>query len=421
MGRTGRKRSRKSSLNLNSLNGEEWVIDLNRFLVANGWRNDAKLFLKEFSVTGRGVGVLETVNPNDHLINMPYKLLITCTTVLESTDIKSICNGKLTIHDLLVLFVMLERVKGADSRWKAYLRSLPEVSPFLLFLELPLRKYQFLPLELRVICEKQYENYTSSRERVTKSIGMQHFSVFDGNLFKWAYVIVNTRAVYIDPQLVYEINLSKSLKTDDFLADAPSMALCPFLDMFNHHYGANTDANLVCNSSNNEFYYRLSSLNKICKYNQVFISYGSHDNIKLFLEYGFFIPDNKFDCVRFEFGQVLKVLRLMLNEREFKFVREHNCLENLYINTSGPSFQLKALLFIGFNESCRNYHSVIYGDEFENLNFNESLVQLLNHNLEIVITDSSTIKSACEDLHLLQDFLKYRENYVKTLINQFSQ
>lgn len=244
---------------------------------------------------------------------------------------------------------------------------------------------------------------------------MQYCSVFNGNLFKWAYNMVNTRAIYIDPNLVYEINKKKSLEINENLSDEPSMALCPFLDMFNHHFNAKTEATLIINKENDEYFYQLYSLNEICKYNEVFISYGSHDNMKLLLEYGFFIYDNKFDCIKFNYEEIFNTLKLNFNERQFKFVREHNLLENLYINTEGPSFQLKSLLFVGFNENLKKFHTYIYGNEVETLDLKDSILKLLNFKLKVVKNDF-TMSRMIENQCLLMDFLNYRVNYVENLI-----
>ncbi|KAJ8943372.1 hypothetical protein NQ318_002605 [Aromia moschata] len=166
--------------------------------------------------------------------------------------------------------------------------------------------------------------------RARRSIEKHSDCVLDENLFKWGYVLVNTRAVYVQPDLVR--NMSHN-PLDDVLAEEPKMALCPFLDMFNHHFLAANEAEI----------------------------------------YGFYIPNNVLDTVKFELQEVLSVLKLNLDERQYKFLKDHNFdkTDDLYIGYEGISFALRAVLFVSFNETIRNYNSVVFGsypeDFFEKL------------------------------------------------------
>lgn len=50
-------------------------------------------------------------------------------------------------------------------------------------------------------------------------------------------------------------------------------------------------------------YYEIKTSKSYNKYDQVFISYGSHPNIKLLLEYGFVLPNIQFDAIEFDLSK----------------------------------------------------------------------------------------------------------------------
>ena len=50
--------------------------------------------------------------------------------------------------------------------------------------------------------------------------------------------------------------------------------------------------------------YEIKTFDRYRKHDQVFISYGQHDNHKLFIEYGFCIPDNDNDVYEFSYGEI---------------------------------------------------------------------------------------------------------------------
>lgn len=55
--------------------------------------------------------------------------------------------------------------------------------------------------------------------------------------------------------------------------------------------------------------YEIRTLDNYKKYDQVFISYGSHDNYHLLMEYGFTLPDNPNDAVMMDYGKNWSGLR----------------------------------------------------------------------------------------------------------------
>ncbi|TPP56624.1 hypothetical protein FGIG_08840 [Fasciola gigantica] len=127
--------------------------------------------------------------------------------------------------------------------------------------------------------------------------------------FVWAWFSINSRCVYCpltkfdqDTQLRFVDNLGLDKSTSPIFSvhHAPressvDVALIPFFDFFNH--SASVRCQLIINDSENSVQLFLDQ--PISAGEQVFINYGSHDNLNLLLEYGFsFGPgENPFDAV----------------------------------------------------------------------------------------------------------------------------
>ncbi|RZC38109.1 SET domain containing protein [Asbolus verrucosus] len=320
----------------------------------------------------------------------------------------------------------MERHKK-QSFWSSYVSSLPPKPPWIPSL-LSVEYIELLPADLRLAAKKSRRLLEESWSRIKKSIkrdwtcsccGKRADCVLDVNTFTWGYILVNTRAVYVNPEIVRESCGS----CEDILSDQPCMALCPYLDMFNHSHTARTRAELIRREG--RLVYQLTALNSTKKHQQVFISYGAHDNVKLLTEYGFFIPGNRFDSIQIRSEDVLKVLNLNLNDSQYKFIRTHGLdKSDLYIGEGGPSFNLKAFLFVAFKDStAKNFASIIYSDSYPK-HFLEGIVdscrKLLYLHLELTekalrtFQDLASIDSE-RDVSVIIDFLKYRREFVKVL------
>ncbi|KAK9729955.1 SET domain [Popillia japonica] len=369
MGRTERKRKRRLNnrecdVSLESLQD---TIFLKKWMQSLGWKNDTKLILKNFASTGRGVSSLLNINLNQKLIEVPYNLLITCTNAFES-NIQNLCktSAKFKAQEILTLFLILEKHKNKKSKWKFYLDTLPEELPALPWLcsEAEVSKF---PSYFMAIANKRKWDLEIGWERVEKSIKSSWICpcceqplnrVITLNAFTWGYVVVNTRAVYVDPDVVIKL-FGRDLS--NFLSDSPCLALCPFLDMFNHSAEANTRAELIYEGDS--WKYTLTTLTSYKKYQQIFISYGCHDNDKLFCEYGFFLIHNHLNNISCSLEEVLSVSNISLNKKQRAFI-ENRCLpDEIYVSTKGLSFYLKALLFVVINPDAE-WGRMIYSEDY---------------------------------------------------------
>ncbi|EFA03432.2 SET domain-containing protein 4-like Protein [Tribolium castaneum] len=377
-------------------------------MARNGFNDPINLKLRNFPDTGRGVATPRNLKESDVLITVPYELMISYTTLQKSNFLHLFTpESRLSIVDLLTAFLVIERDKE-NSFWRDYIKSLPPQPPWIPAL-LSQDRVELLPADLRLAAKKSRRLLEESWSRLRKSIRREASCVIDLHSFIWGYVLVNTRAVYVNPRIVRELCDCGS----DILSDEPCMALCPFLDMFNHSHEAKTEATLM--NDQGKFVYQLTTLVGTRKHEQVFISYGDHDNVKLLIEYGFFIPGNSNDSIPIQSEEVFRVLEPNLNDFQYKFIRSHNLDKCLYLTEAGASFNLKAFLFVAFGTiGTKNLTSVIYNDDYPE-EFTCDLVQLCLKLLRFQLRQVETILQNSDlDPHIV-DFLGYRKSLIEKL------
>ncbi|CAG8443056.1 2913_t:CDS:10 [Gigaspora rosea] len=256
LGRTFRKRLNRqnrfdSGKNLPSVIKDiEWII-FRDWLKQTGFPK-TKLTLAEFN--------------GEILISVPLRLIITpksLSSTILSNNISCITDSKLTAHQSLALYLILERHKNTKSSVYPYIQMLPknfDTVPICLDLEL----LEFLPNNLKEDVKSQKLKFEKDfrSKQLNSDINITY------NEFLWSWLCVNTRCIYFEP--------FKSINCDV----RENIAIAPMLDFLNHNFDA-----------------------------KVFINYGPHDNFKLLLDYGFTIPNNPFNYI-------------LLDDEFFKFNEE---------------------------------------------------------------------------------------------------
>ncbi|CAG9840926.1 unnamed protein product [Diabrotica balteata] len=403
MGRTSRQRLKKQSTKIDA-HFNNTIVNLQKWMSTKGWKNKTKLRIKAFPQTGRGISSGTKIASDGVLISIPLDAMITYDTLASEILI----NEKLTIHEYLALFLAIETNKGSNSKWFHYIKSLPEDTPSLPWLAMS-DEIQLFPVDFQTDIDKNITMFNTFCCRVANVCSC----ILETSLLKWAFIMVNTRAVHVDPNVIS----NNCLNT---LLDEPSMALCPFLDMFNHHYLAKTEANI--RSDVNCLTYELRTSAEHKRHDQIFISYGSHDNFKLLSEYGFFIPKNQYDVVRFSLREVIDILKFHLDERKYKFIKNHNLQENLYIGHDGVSFNLKAVLFVGSIFDYNNLNSIVFSDSYPEQFLNKSVSlfvgKLIDFTFERFNYDFNRLKDAeifSDSAKMVKEFLHYRLSFLDDL------
>jgi len=159
-------------------------------------------------------------------------------------------------------------------------------------------------------------------------------NIFTFEVYKWAWSIVNTRAVYISPDC--------STKNKIKLSDINNLALAPYIDMFNHSPLACVRATV--NNLNGTYTIVTEKLFK--KHSEVFINYGPHSNTKLFLEYGFIVPSNPQDSVYLSAKEIISKMGKCLNKNRIEKLKSYNLLEGHYCTSEGLSWLTRILTYL---------------------------------------------------------------------------
>ncbi|KAJ3126087.1 SET domain-containing protein 4 [Nowakowskiella sp. JEL0407] len=107
-------------------------------------------------------------------------------------------------------------------------------------------------------------------------------------IFNWAWCAVNTRCVTLSP--------TQPPNTSQLDFSNPTIALIPLFDMLNHSPTAKIEAYL--DKPSNSFLFKCNT--DVCEGDQVFLSYGPHDNNFLLVEYGFVVPNNPYNFVELD-------------------------------------------------------------------------------------------------------------------------
>ncbi|KAI5846303.1 hypothetical protein DFP73DRAFT_630765 [Morchella snyderi] len=169
---------------------------------------------------------------------------------------------------------------NAKNGWAPWMRVWPGLEEFregvpLLWKE---EEQELLPPSAISILDKQKKNFGRDFEKV-KKLGFE----FTRDEYIYAWLIVNTRSLFYKPDTPEYKELTRE----------HCMALCPFIDYFNH----SDDGCKVELSPRG--YTVTPSAGSIPADTQLFVTYGCHSNDFLLCEYGFLLPtpSNKWDEV----------------------------------------------------------------------------------------------------------------------------
>ncbi|XP_051470793.1 SET domain-containing protein 4 isoform X2 [Apus apus] len=401
-GRTCRKRRRKhlrSCMDGVNCSHKLEYIKLKKWLKDRGFE-DSNLRPAEFRDTGRGVMTTKALQTGDLIISLPEKCLLTTATVLSSCLGEYIMKWKPPVSPLIALctFLIAEKHAGEKSLWKPYLDVLPETYTCPVSLEHDIVNLLPQPLRKKALEQRTtvHELYMSSKaffSSLQPLFAENTGTIFNYSALEWAWCTINTRTIYM-----------KHSQRECFSLEPDVYALAPYLDLLNH--SPNVQVRAAFNEQTRS--YEIWTNSQCKKYEEVFISYGPHDNQRLLLEYGFVAIDNPHSSVYVSSDTLLRYFPPLDKQRSAKLsiLKDHDFLDNLTFGWDGPSWRLLTalkLLSLGADEfTC--WRRTLLGDvisarnEQQTLSITAKICHFLIEETQHVLLQISQLKRSKEKL-----------------------
>lgn len=440
MGRTNRHRKRKRTILHHSLSIKLFdfiYINLTRALTAVGWTNETKLNVGQFELTGRGVYSSRNIPSNGLIISLPANELISIATIEDDGAFKCLLretlgstSSKISSQSLLSFYLLYLK---HHNRRTEYIATIPSEFSTPYFCEE--NEIQLMIKCIKNRIENQSKIIYEDCKTFRISLGMKRChccdllyadDIFNKNDFKWAFFAVNSRSVYFGPNLISA--MTSSTETLQYLNDEANLALAPFLDLLNHSSEAKTSVNF----DETKKHYQLRSALAMPKFSQIFISYGSLDNVKLLTDYGFYLPNNYHDVVYICDESIVSILH-RIPYRIKTFVEKYNLNKDLYISREmGCNLQLCIFAFIATqNESEFNENETkkcIYGDaeQFQTLSSeaNGLLAKIVDNEIEMIQKSIDSIEKLLKtqkrnsQIEIYFDFCRERINWLQKIADK---
>lgn len=380
-GRTWRQRHRQKSDETKSyeMDSSSMLVSLSQWLKQKRMRRHlgSRLKVAVFSDTGRGLMAVNGVRAGEVVVSIPRQALITCEDVVHDDHLGAVLRSsgkKLKAMEVLTLFLVYHKSLDEASSWRPYLESLPKSYTVPLYCSKS--EHALFPAFLKAFADQQEEDinacYINIREIISQTLGGDSLCIND---VKWAWFTVNTRAVYL-----------KNESPDPILVDDDKCALAPYLDLLNHTPNAQVTTGL--NQKNN--CYEIVTQVSYKPFEQVFINYGPHDNIKLYKEYGFTVPNNPHNSVPVTLDDIKRVAKSVCSDdqrisdmyNKCKLLKKHQLDEGLVVSNDGPSWALEVattILLMSAAELTR--WQVVYHD-YQGVQHRKLVLGVLNHVIE---------------------------------------
>lgn len=361
-----RRKNKRATVEFRNINSDPKIIELCRYMKHHGWLNETKLAVGSTTSDHRGIYTNSTEIPAGNImISIPLRTLISWVTIEMDAEFKqllfpqlSLKNVKISVHCLLAVYLLY--LKHNNSHMP-YIDTLPTefsnviFSPKSELLLLPDSVFDQILMQDNEI-KVGYNAITSLfTDTVCSCCGKLFIDdIFHIDSFKWSYFVVNSRSVYIDPNVLRELAVTTDFL--DILTDEPNTALAPFLDLFNHSDKVSTVSELSTPISLDSMYqlYTKTAIDK--NSNEIFINYGALDNTKLLLDYGFFIVNNSNDLISFTIDELSEFAKIHLKSSQlnianrFRFIKTNGIDQQLFCSRSdGLSHNLIVCLTILFS------------------------------------------------------------------------
>ncbi|XP_074096533.1 SET domain-containing protein 4-like [Cotesia typhae] len=395
------------------------IEQLESWMESLGWTPSCHLKPTIFPVTQRGLKAVNNIPPNTPLVKIPKKLLITPLVALNSKiNFIFLKNHSYTAHSILATFILYEKHLGNTSSWKFYLDTLPNSYTTPIFCA-KIEK-NIMPLIVRQKLSILSQKIISDYEIILKSIRelktdgydlcphckLPLIEIFSFEAYKWSYYTVNTRAIYMK---------NNKFTDDSKISINENLALAPFLDMLNHSFDALVEIKPIHDESNK--FYQIFTLTAIQENSQVFINYGSHSTLKLYMEYGFFIPNNPLDEILINYSSInnLKNISKLTNN----YILWNKFDESIGFTSSGLNYHAKIAFFIlSAPLKISQITKKIYRNSLNRqdaLSYNVLSLKLLNTKRLELINELKIMKSQTNKTNSFKIIVNVQQEYISIL------
>ncbi|CBY42615.1 unnamed protein product [Oikopleura dioica] len=246
---------------------------------------------------GRGVFSSAVIEQSELLISVPIDALLTTRKaqhVVEShksarqvlQNFSTCLNGT----DLLVCALFLELETGENSKWTAFLSSIPKQlwNPFML----DEKELNLLTAKCRLPSKCLKQKIKISTEFL-KALGFE----INEEILSWCFSVVLSRSFGGSPERCQTRNHFK-IEVDN----SANFCLCPAIDLINHE----KEYNCEYRWNENKTAFQVFSRKKILQGQELFVNYGTtKSEYEIYSFYGFILPSDNFQ-VEFELQRIRK-------------------------------------------------------------------------------------------------------------------
>ncbi|KAJ9641354.1 hypothetical protein H2201_006959 [Coniosporium apollinis] len=281
------------------------------------WAKDQGVLIngiRPSKIPGRGIGIVadRALKEGEQLAFVPAKALIaidTAPTWLKINELVKpldVPEKDVTVHGALAAYLTVRAEEG-DERlelWRAVWPSFEDFRESMPMMWAP--EYQeLLTPPAKDLLQAQAEKYQKDWQTWQPMIPSEA-----EESFQYHWLIVNTRTFFWKHHGSGAKKLSKKIRRT---CNDDRMVLCPFVDYFNH-------SDEGCTVSNTPKGFAITCNRTYEAGEEVYVSYGQHDNDFLLIEYGFVLDENKWDKTKLD-SRILptldKRMRRDLEENSF--------------------------------------------------------------------------------------------------------
>ncbi|KAK5071293.1 hypothetical protein LTR64_007796 [Lithohypha guttulata] len=341
--------------------------------------------IKPRKVYGAGLGVytIDRVRAGAHLVQVPTKHVFTPDSIPESFIPNSL-RKDLAVHAQLAAFFAFAS-KDDLEQYRPWLDTWPALHDFIDTMPIFYGEWaEYILLQLgrtkdEIHPRQNAKKRTSKRRKITlsgtftippahptgsgllakmtdklvqhiKSVNkiMSHLNLIQDDLkltnFLHAWCLVNTRCFYYFSPATSTLSKKSKLKSKPPSDPNEAMALCPFMDLFNHRapppsidvFGSHTETStsqaLPCKVKSTAAGFTVTTTSSTLADTEVLLSYGAHTNDTLWSEYGFLLPSatNTSDSICLD-----EIVLESMTSLDRTTLEEHGYLKNYILHNDG--------------------------------------------------------------------------------------